>query len=84
MPEQCHLYEGYSEEVDATWTVRRDGDALIMTRPITGRVRLAPIAPDEFRAGSLGLSFARDAAGVITGFAVQAGRVRNIGFIRTN
>jgi hypothetical protein len=49
---------------------------------LQGTRPLLPAGPDQFRVGSLLLHFERDANGNVSGFTVQAGRVRNIRFLR--
>jgi hypothetical protein len=40
------------------------------------------VSRDLFSAGQAHLTFSRDARGALTGFTVNAGRVRGIGFTR--
>ena len=72
----------YSEELDATWRLVPDGNGLrveVRNRPlITARA----VSRDLFSAGQAHLSFTRDGKGALTGFTVNAGRVRGIGFTR--
>jgi CubicO group peptidase (beta-lactamase class C family) len=71
-----------SEELDATWTLERDGDALRLLHP-SGTPR--PLQPREdlvfTGVGGLVLTFRRSGTEV-TGFTLEAGRVRNLGFER--
>ncbi len=73
----------YSEELDATYTVNLEGDKLVFfgkgspNRPLQAAFR------DGFVTFSgAQLEFNRDAQGKIAGFAVNAGRIRNVRFVR--
>ena len=72
----------YSDELDVTYQLTvKEGKLTVevgsQTRP------LAPAYRDAFQGPGGGLfEFARDARGRVTGFTVQAGRVRNIRFAR--
>ena len=72
----------YSDELGATWRLVPEGNGLrveVRERPnITARA----VAVDLFSAGSTNFSFIRDKKGVLTGFTVNAGRVRGISFTR--
>jgi CubicO group peptidase (beta-lactamase class C family) len=70
----------HSDELDARYLIRLRDGALELVRPL-GTARLRATAEDTFAAGNLTLRFER-AAGRITGFRVEAGRVRNIRFRR--
>jgi len=73
----------YSEELDVTYTVRIDDGKLWMRvrnnmpQPLQPAVRDLFVGPQGIR-----VEFARGADGRVSGFAVQAGRVRNIRFVR--
>ena len=73
-----------SDELQVTYTVRVEGDSLVVERPPATRLPLRPTARDGFAMGRAGavVRFTRDAAGAITGFALDAGRVRGIVFSR--
>jgi CubicO group peptidase (beta-lactamase class C family) len=74
----------YSGEVDATISISASGDDVRMQRETDP----APILllregmPDEFRGGALKLRFQRDTAGKVLSLRVDAGRVRDIQFVR--
>lgn len=72
----------YSEEADVTYTIfEKEGKLQLRI----GRYREMPIEPlfrDAFSFSMGQLIFARNAAGAVTHFDVQAGRVRNIRFLR--
>jgi CubicO group peptidase (beta-lactamase class C family) len=72
----------YSEELHATYMVDLADSGLVVTRRLTGAQPLRHIDGDRFAAGGQTFTFNRDAAGRIEGFAVEAGRVRNIRFGR--
>ena len=71
----------HSEEVGATWSLALDGDRLMLTGGGSRRA-LASQGSDRFATGSQTLRFERNAAGVVTGFSLDAGRVRNLRFVR--
>jgi CubicO group peptidase (beta-lactamase class C family) len=73
----------YSEELDATYIFAVDDGGLNLARRVTGSQPLRHVENDRFAAGGQFFNFTRDAAGRITGFTVDAGRVRNVGFWRT-
>jgi CubicO group peptidase (beta-lactamase class C family) len=81
--EQVRAFAGryYSPELDATYTLTVAADTLRLERR-TGVQLMRALAPDRFAIGSQVFAFERDAAGRVTGFTVQAGRVRNIRFAR--
>ncbi|MGD8868941.1 MAG: serine hydrolase domain-containing protein [Gemmatimonadales bacterium] len=78
---QLAVYAGsyYSEELDATWDLVVKQDSLYL---IGIADPFAAVAPDEFRLGGLALHFERDAQGRVVGLSVDAGRVREIAFVR--
>ena len=70
-----------SDELETTWRIALEGDRLFVTgggsrRPLTSQ------SADRFSAGSQTLRIQRDAAGRVTGFLLDAGRVRNLRFVR--
>jgi CubicO group peptidase (beta-lactamase class C family) len=79
---QPYTGEYRSEEVRATWTVARRGNALVLERRAADPATLVATAQDVFRAGSLELQFQLDSSGRASGFLVRAGRVQNIRFDR--
>jgi CubicO group peptidase (beta-lactamase class C family) len=80
------LYAGrfYSDEVDAAFTVTVRGDQLFVQRDTDpAPLVLDPAGADQFRfIGGMTVRFIRGAGGAIDGLAVDAGRVRNIRFVR--
>jgi CubicO group peptidase (beta-lactamase class C family) len=83
-PEQLAEFGGtyYSEELDVNYVLAIENGRL--SARVRGQSRLLqPTYRDAFTAGGRQFEFTRDAQGRVTGFAVQAGRVRNIRFVRT-
>ncbi|MGQ0647557.1 MAG: serine hydrolase domain-containing protein [Gemmatimonadaceae bacterium] len=72
----------YSEEVDATYTIRLDGGKLVVDRPLGRSDPLTSATGGGFRAAGLGFRFERGAGQQVTAFTIEAGRVRNIRFVR--
>lgn len=71
----------YSAELDAVRTlVLRDGELVLDGRREDEPLR--PLVADVFTAGDLVLRFQRDGAGRVTTLLVDAGRVRNLRFLR--
>ncbi|MDQ3010326.1 MAG: serine hydrolase [Acidobacteriota bacterium] len=73
----------YSEELDTTYRVSvENGRLWVIDRNDTKRP-LLPATRDSFRLlGGAQFEFSRDAQGRITGFGVNAGRIRNVRFVR--
>lgn len=74
----------YSDEVGATYRVAVKGGSLVFSARHIPMRTLTPVAPDTFRArGGLTLRFVRTSSDAApTAFTVEAGRVRNIRFVR--
>jgi CubicO group peptidase (beta-lactamase class C family) len=74
-------YQGryHSDELDAAYEVRLDGDRLQLHRPNQDPAVLDPGVNGEFEAGGLGLTFVEE-RGRVTGLRVFAGRVTGIVF----
>lgn len=70
----------YGEEADATYTIRAIGGALELVRPLRTDT-LEALADGTFRAGPLVLQFSGPATRR-TAFTIEAGRVRNVRFVR--
>lgn len=70
----------YGEEADATYSIRAIGNALELVRPLRTDT-LEALADGTFRAGSLVLQFSGPASRR-TSFTIEAGRVRNVRFVR--
>ncbi len=70
-----------SEELEAVYVFAADSGRLVMRNgPASTVVRRS--APDILNAGNTTLRFSRDPAGRVTGFTLDAGRVRGIRFER--
>jgi hypothetical protein len=76
----------YSEELGVSWTLEARNGELIRTQWMFPAQTLEPIFPDAFSGdlseGSYALSFTRDAAGHVSGFAVGTTMVRPLHFSR--
>jgi len=72
----------YSGELDVTYRVAREGDLLTAGVKNQKPRALEPTYRDAFAARGRQFEFTRDAQGRVAGFTVQAGRVRNIRFVR--
>jgi CubicO group peptidase (beta-lactamase class C family) len=74
----------YSEELDATFTVTaRGGDLLLQRETDASPATMRMAAPsDRFTVHGFTVRFVRDATRNVTGFEVDAGRVRGIVFAR--
>ena len=70
-----------SGELDATWTLVVEGEQLVLRNNVNRNV-IRRAASDVLSAGNLTLRFTRDASRRITGFSLDAGRVRGIRFER--
>jgi CubicO group peptidase (beta-lactamase class C family) len=83
-PAQLEEYAGryYSDEIRNTFTLRVVDGVLTVFRPGETPQRLRPGNRDEFVAGAVTLHFQRDAAGAITGYHMDLGRIRGLLFER--
>ncbi|HEU5208116.1 MAG TPA: serine hydrolase domain-containing protein [Longimicrobiales bacterium] len=72
-----------SDELDATYEVRLEDDALQLVMPGSSPSRtLRPLQRDSFQAGTMVIRFQRS-GGRISGFLLDQGRVRGLVFQRT-
>ena len=71
----------YSEELDAVYELVAEGDEVTARLASGQSLAVRPLGSDELAAGSLVLRLRR-AGGEVTGFALDAGRVRGIEFVR--
>ena len=79
----AYVGDYYSDEVDATYRVAVIGDSLFLSSRHIPRQSLTVVGTDSFRARSgITLHFERAPGGAPTAFTVEAGRVRNIRFVR--
>jgi CubicO group peptidase (beta-lactamase class C family) len=69
-----------SEEVDATWTLTVEGDQLFIRHRGQPEDALRPTVDGIFVVRGMILAFQKDASGRVTGFTVNEGRARGIGF----
>jgi CubicO group peptidase (beta-lactamase class C family) len=72
-----------SPEVDVTYQLRTSGDSLVIWRDGRPAGALHPAAADVFMEGGSEMDFTRDHAGHITGFYLEADRVRHLRFDRS-
>lgn len=72
----------YSPEVDVAWQVRPDSGGLAAMRYGRRIAKLDPVSRDVFLESGSTMEFTRDRAGRITGFTLDAGRVRHLHFDR--
>jgi len=83
-PEGLAAFTGtfYSEEIDTAYTLYvEDGRLKLRFRPAQ-RGDLFPVYPDAFQIRGNIFRFTRDAAGIVDGFQVYAGRVRHLRFVK--
>ncbi|HET7039099.1 MAG TPA: serine hydrolase, partial [Gemmatimonadales bacterium] len=75
--------EWYSPELEVTWTITADSNALTISRG-RRRAALESVGRDAFadRGGGALLEFRRAASGRLEAMLVQSGRVRNLRFAR--
>ncbi|MFC1562222.1 hypothetical protein ACFL4Q_04425, partial [candidate division KSB1 bacterium] len=84
---QLDEYTGdyYSEELLVTYGVLRDDSILkvkLSNQPFSREC--SPVNEDIFRLAGTRIVFGRDSEGMIEGFTIQAGRVKNIYFNKIN
>jgi CubicO group peptidase (beta-lactamase class C family) len=72
----------YSDELDATYTVLVQENRLVLRRVSPAASPLTPAAVDAFTLGAQTVRFLRGAGGRVEGLAVDAGRVRDIRFVK--
>jgi hypothetical protein len=81
---ELRAFEGdfYSDELDVIYRIRLERDSLILTvgNDLDGPLR--PADPDAFRRRAVVLRFGRDDAGRVARFGLEAGRVKNLRFVR--
>lgn len=74
----------YSQELDTTWTLVYDNNALQLQQVRDANQTLAPKFIDAFFSKGMLLRVKRDSKMRVTGFVVDAGRAREIGFNRVS
>jgi hypothetical protein len=72
-----------SEELATTWRLALEDGKLYIRHRGLSKDPLAPTVKDAMSVDGLSLRFQRDAAGKVTGFTLDEGRVRGIGFKKT-
>ena len=72
----------FSAELQTTYNLVVEEDKLYARYRGAPEAALKPSSHDVFRQPTATLNFTRDDRGVLTGFTVNAGRVRKIAFIR--
>jgi CubicO group peptidase (beta-lactamase class C family) len=91
-PTELAEYAGryYSDEIEATYTIKLDGSSLAIMRPKYHATYLEPVFRDGFTMKDFSavvtsgtVRFTRNASGHIDGFFMDGGRVRNFRFIKT-
>ncbi|MFL5612898.1 MAG: serine hydrolase domain-containing protein [Gemmatimonadaceae bacterium] len=84
-PAELTVYTGdyYSNEVDATYHIAVENGTLVLSAHHVPSQKLSSTAPDVFRTeNGLTLHFVRAGADKPSAFTIEAGRVRNIRFVR--
>jgi len=71
-----------STELDTDMRIAASDTALVLTGRRPGSLVMRPIFTDAFRGDAGVLEFSRDATGRVTGFVINAGRVRALRFDR--
>ena len=71
-----------SEELDTTFRLAEKDGKLFFVHKNAVPNALQPTLPDKFAAGPLALRFVRGNEKKITGFALNAGRVKNMSFVK--
>jgi CubicO group peptidase (beta-lactamase class C family) len=80
-PELAELAGTYaSEELETTWRIAAEDGKLYIRHRGAPKEALAATAKDAMNVDGMNLRFRRDAAGKVTGFTLDAGRVRGIAF----
>ncbi len=71
-----------SEEVGTTWRLVAEGDKLVVKHRGISEDPLKPTVKDTFIHDGIQMTFQRGPRGEVTGFVVDAGRVKSLGFKR--
>jgi hypothetical protein len=79
--EQC-VGTYYSSELDTNWQIATVDGALVIRRRAQADQKLELRATDTFAVRGGTLEFARDRAGRVTGFTLNAGRINGVVFTR--
>jgi CubicO group peptidase (beta-lactamase class C family) len=70
-------------ELPATYSLRLRGSRVVFVHRAAPRTFLVPFMQDLFSYGTNRIRFIRDEKGTVRGFGLDAGRVRNLRFIRS-
>jgi CubicO group peptidase (beta-lactamase class C family) len=83
-PPQLAEFAGnyFSEELNVTYKIKVEGDKLIYQYARAPQMSLSPMIKDTFAAGSFQLTFLRNGQQRVSGFTINAGRVRNLRFVK--
>jgi hypothetical protein len=83
-PAQLAEYAGeyYSEELGVTYRLALEEGRLVFKHKHASKSPLFPTIKDELRVEGLSLNFTRDEQGRPSGFTLNAGRVKNLRFVR--
>jgi CubicO group peptidase (beta-lactamase class C family) len=86
VPSDKHLFEYqgifYSEELQMTFEIRLEDGKLRFVHRKASPVSFEPLYSDFFQVGSLRVRFVRNEEKEITGFLLDAGRVKNLRFTK--
>jgi CubicO group peptidase (beta-lactamase class C family) len=74
----------YSEELDTTYIISADGERVLLKARYNRANPIIPVSRDKFNAFGTTVLFTRDEQGKVSGFALDAGRVRNLKFVKKN
>ena len=72
-----------SEELATTWRLAVENGKLYVRHRGLSKDPLVPTVKDAMNLDGMNLRFQRDGAGKVTGFTLDEGRVRGIGFKKT-
>ncbi len=83
-PESLAAYVGtyHSSELLATYRLTLEEGQIKLRPRYEPALAMRPEAPDIFKAGAWNLTFNKDRNGTVSGFVLDAGRVKNIAFAR--
>jgi CubicO group peptidase (beta-lactamase class C family) len=83
-PAQLAEFAGnyFSEELNVTYKIKVEGDKLIYQFARAPQMSLSPMIKDTFAASSFQLTFLRNGQQRVSGFTINAGRVRNLRFVK--
>jgi CubicO group peptidase (beta-lactamase class C family) len=81
-PDQLAAFVGayVSEEIDPVYRIAVENGGLVLKRLKSKTEKLEPILEDHFKGLNGDIHFERDPAGKITGFVLNAGRIKNFHF----